>query len=96
MKNIENKLGEISREGKKIKDIWAKVILSHGTKKKYGGGNTEEVNSSVMIRTRKLSIKNPKIDMFFVHYGIRYNIIDFYPDFKKNSFWNFKCEVIYE
>ncbi len=33
MKNIENKLGEISREGKKIKDIWAKVILSHGTKK---------------------------------------------------------------
>lgn len=92
----KNELGEISRDETKIKDIWAKVKLNHGSKKKIAKVDTEEINGKVNIRVRKLSIKNPSIDMYFIHLGIRYNVIDFVPDFKTNSFWDFDCEVIYE
>lgn len=96
MTNIENSLGEIDRIPGKIKDVWAKIIPKHGKTKNFGDSNVEEVESIITIKTRKLSIKEPSIDMYFIHKGLKYEIIDFFEDFKTKSFWEFNCKVIYE
>lgn len=96
MVNTQNSLGELERTESKIKDVWCKVIPKHGKAQKMSNADVEEVQTNVIIKTRKLSVKNPEIDMYFMKNGIKYKIIDFLEDFKTNSFWEFNCEVIYE
>jgi len=93
-----NEINETTRIPVKLKDVWCKIIPNHGTSSIYGGThNVEEVKAKITIITRKLSIKNPKIDMYFLDSnGIRYNIIDFFPNYLKNDYWDFNCEVVYE
>lgn len=96
MVDSENSVGEIERNPEKIKDVWCRIIPKNGKKSKFGNADIEEVTSTITIKTRKLSVKNPKIDMFFKKNGIKYKVVDFLEDFKTNSFWEFNCEVIYE
>lgn len=96
MVDTENSLGEIDRTPGKIKDVWAKLTSTSGTQKKFGDSNLEEVEAEIKIITRKESIKDPAIDMYFMRKGLKYKIIDFVEDFKSRSFWEFNCEVIYE
>lgn len=92
----ENSLGEKERTEDKIKDVWANVIPKHGRASTYGNTNVSEVTQSLVIKCRKKSINEPSIDMFFKNGNQKYKVIDFIPDFKTNSFWEFNCEVIYE
>ena len=95
MTDVKNELGEITREPEKIKDVWAKIIPKHGTTSKVAE-IVENVVLNVIIRCRLLSIKNPEIDMFFMHQGLKYEIIDFIGDMKNKEFIEFSCKVIYE
>lgn len=96
MTDNENSLGEIDRMPGKIKDVWAKITQKQGTQKNIGDSSIQEVEAQIKIITRKESVKNPKIDMYFIHRGLKYEIIDFFEDFKSRSFWEFNCKVVYE
>lgn len=96
MTDIENEIGEVDRVGKKIKNIWCKILPQHGKRSKIGNTDLEEITLSLKIRCRKLSVKNPSIDMFFKKENQKYQVIDWIPDLKNNSFLEFICEVVYE
>ncbi|MGB6129675.1 MAG: head-tail adaptor protein [Psychrilyobacter sp.] len=96
MTDVENELGEVDRIGTKIKDIWCKILPKHGKISKIGSTDIEEVNLNLIIRCRKLSVKNPSIDMFFKKGNQKYQVIDWIPDLKNNSFLEFFCGVTYE
>lgn len=94
---VENELGEEEKAFGKIKDVYCQVIPNHGGTKTVGGTHTEEAYTTQTIKCRKLSIKNPKIDMFFKDAsGLKYEILDFYQDYKNNEFWEFKTRINYE
>jgi len=95
MTDIENELGEITREPRKIKNVWAKIIPRHG-KPSTIVGTVEEVVLDVIIRCRVLSIKNPSINMYFMRKGIKYEVFDFIEDMKNKEFIEFYCKIIYE
>ena len=96
MVDEQNEAGEVDRKPKKLKDVWCKIIPKHGKAQKFGNSEVEEVITQVTIKTRKKSVINPEIDMYFMKNGIKYKIIDFLEDFKTNEFLEFNCEVINE
>lgn len=98
---VENELGEKTKEFIKIKDVYCKIIPGHGNK--FGNakkvGNTELMESSNVqtILVRKLSIKEPKIDMYFKNsIGNKFEISDFFPNYKNNDEWEFLTKINYE
>ena len=95
MTDTRNEIGELERTPKKIKDLWAKIIPRHGSTSKVAE-IVDEVVLNVIIRCRKLSVKNPSIDMYFVQKGLKYEVIDFIEDMKNKDFMEFNCQVIYE
>lgn len=93
----ENELGENTKEYKKIKDIFCRIIPSHGGTIKKGNTELQESYTMQTILVRKLSIKTPKIDMFFKNEtGEKYEIQDFFPNYKNNNEWEFKTKIVYE
>ena len=97
--NVEtqNSIGEIERNFDKIKDVWAQVIPKHSSNtQNYGDSLAEQAELRVTILTRKKSIVNPTIDMYFMYKGKKYEIIDFIEDMKTNSFWEFNCKLNYQ
>lgn len=95
MTDTVNEIGETDRTPAKIKDLWVKILPRHGGTSKVAD-IVEEVTLNVIIRCRKLSVKNPAIDMFFMQKGIKYKVVDFIADMKNNEFMEFNCKVIYE
>lgn len=97
---VENELGEKTKEFIKIKDVYCKIIPAHGNK--FGNskkvGNTELMESSNVqtILVRKLSIKEPKIDMYFKNSIGKFEISDFFPNYKNNDEWEFLTKINYE
>ncbi|MCY6957956.1 hypothetical protein [Clostridium brassicae] len=94
---FKNELDEIDVKEGKIKDIWCNIVPQHGSTSKTGETDVEKVTTIQKIKCRKLSIKNPKINMFFKDKnGLKYEFLDFYPDYKNNDFWEIKTRIIYE
>lgn len=96
MNDTTNSLGETDRTPEKIKDLWAKIIPRHGKTENIADTNTQKSVLNVIIRCRKLSVPNPRIDMFFMVKGVKYEIIDFIGDMKEKTFIEFSCRCIYE
>ena len=95
MVNTVNELGELDRTAQKIKELWVKIIPRHGSTSAVAN-IVDEVVMSVTVRCRKLSIKNPAIDMFFMKNNIKYKVVDFIEDMKNKEFMEFNCKIIYE
>ena len=95
MIDTTNEIGELDRTPAKIKDLWAKIIPRHGGTSKVAN-IVDEVVLNVIIRCRKLSVKNPSMDMYFMHKNLKYEVIDFIEDMKNREFIEFNCKVVYE
>lgn len=95
MVNSRNEIGELDRTAEKIKDLWVKITPKHGSQSKVAD-IVENVVLSVIVRARRLSVKNPSIDMYFIKDNLKYEIIDFIGDMKNKDFIEFNCKIIYE
>lgn len=94
---VENELEEITKEFRKLKDIYCEIKPFHGGIKDVGGTGIQESYTIQRIFVRKLSIKEPKIDMYFKDpKGVKYEILDFFPNYKDNSEWEFRTRINYE
>ncbi|OLS02422.1 hypothetical protein [Tissierella creatinophila] len=94
---VENELGELSKDFGKIKDVYCEIIPSHGGVKSIGGTEVEESFTMQRIFIRKKSIKEPKIDMYFKDsLGCKYEVLDFFPNYKNNAEWEFRTRINYE
>lgn len=94
---VENELLEQEKVFGKIKDVYCQVIPSHGGTNKIDGTEVENSYTMQTILVRKLSIKEPKIDMCFLDStGAKYEILDFFPNYKNNSEWEFKTRIVRE
>jgi len=97
MIDVENSLGEITRKPAKIKNVFCNILPNFGGTSKIGNTNIEDVSITHKIRCRKRSIPTPEINMHFKDdKGSKYEIIAFYPDYKNNEFWEFKCTQNFE
>lgn len=94
MVEFENELGERDRREQKIKDLWVNASFSNTNTNMLGGTQIKSPTATQKIRVRKLEIKNPKLDMYFVDRdGFKYEILDFYPDYFNNDFWEFRTNM---
>jgi len=93
----ENELEEITKNFIKIKDIYCNIKPFHGGTKSVSGTDIQESYNTQRILVRKLSIKKPEIDMYFKDAaGQKYKVLDFYPNYKDNSEWEFRTRIEYE
>ena len=91
---IDNEIGEKEQVFSKLKEVFCKIIPSHGGESSIGNTDVKDSYTGQTIKCRKLSIKDPAISMYFTDMnGWKYEIIDFFPDYKDNSFWEFKTRV---
>lgn len=97
-KQVKNKLGENTKEFGYIKDIYCQITPSHGGIKDMGGTGITEAYTMQRIFVRKLSIKKPEIDMYFKDKitGVKYEVQDFFPNYKNNDEWEFRTRIDYE
>lgn len=94
---VENELGEITKEFGKIKDVYCEIIPQHGGVGKLGNTQVEESYTIQRVFVRKLSIKEPEIDMHFKDSnGWKYEILDFFPHYQNNAEWEFRTRINYE
>lgn len=93
----ENELGETIREEGKIKDVWCKVIPTSGSVNTIPNTEIKYSNVTHKIRCRKLSVKNPEVNMLFKDKeGNKYEVEYFQRDFKNNDFIEFLVKIKYE
>ena len=90
-----NELGEQDKKVDKIKDIYCNVLPATATQK-WGSTVNETITHSHKIMCRSLSIKKPKVDMFFMYKGLKYEFIYWDPDFNSNEFINVFTELVIE
>jgi len=94
---VENELGEITKEYKKIKDVYCDIRPQHGGVYEINDSGLQGSYTMQRIFVRKKSIKEPKIDMYFKdEAGNKYEIQDFFPNYKDNSEWEFRTRINYE
>lgn len=94
---VENELEEKTKEFKKLKPVYCEIKPFHGGIKNVGGTVIQESYTIQRIFVRKLSIKEPKIDMYFKDsLGNKYEVLDFFPNYKDNSEWEFRTKINYE
>ena len=91
----ENELGELTKVFKKIKDVYCEIRPQHGGVGELGGTGLGNAYTMQRIFIRKKSIKEPKIDMYFKGDGVRYEVQDFFPNYKDNSEWEFRTRINY-
>lgn len=93
----KNELRENVKAPYKIKDVFCEIKPQHGGTKTVGNTQVEESYTIQRIFVRKLSIKEPKIDMYFKDSnGWKYEIVDFFPHYKNNAEWEFRTRINYE
>lgn len=94
---VENELEETTKGFKKLKDVYCEIKPFHGGVKKVGNTDVQESYTIQRIFIRKHSIKEPKIDMYFKDStGAKYEITDFFPNYKDNTEWEFRTRINYE
>lgn len=94
---VENELGETTKKFDKIKDVYCEIKPFHGGVKEIGGTGIQESYTIQRIFIRKKSIKEPAIDMYFKDsLGCKYEVLDFFPNYKNNSEWEFRTRIEYE
>lgn len=93
----ENELGEITKEYRKIKDVYCEIRPQHGGTFEMSNTGLQGAYTLQRIFVRKKSIKEPKIDMYFKDVqGNKYEVLDFFPNYKDNSEWEFRTRINYE
>ena len=93
---VENELGETTKRFDKIKDVYCEIKPQHGGIAEIGGTGLQGAYTIQRIFVRKKSIKEPKIDMYFKGDGVKYEVQDFFPNYKNNSEWEFRTRINYE
>ena len=93
---FENELGEMDTEKGIIKPIVYCNILPNNASQKFNSAVTEIINHSHKFTCRALSIKEPKVDMFFKFKGLKYEFIYWNPDFKTNEFLEIFTKLVIE
>lgn len=94
---IENELGEIAKEYRKIKDVYCNIIPQHGGTFEMSDTGLQGAYTIQRIFVRKKSIKDPKIDMYFKdEQGNKYEVLDFFLNYKNNAEWEFRTRINYE
>ena len=94
---FKNELGEDDFKEDKIKNMFAGIIpIKIIGNISQGQVNTKYAETTHRVKVRKLSIKNPTIDMFFIYDGLRYDFLYFQPDFKNKEFLEINVQVKYE
>lgn len=63
----------------KINTVWAQI---------------ESLNDYTIIRIRKGSLKEPNMNYYFLMKNLKFEIISFVPDFKRNIYWEFRCKIV--
>lgn len=95
--HVKDELGQTTKKYRKIKYIYCNIVPTHGGVKEIGGTQVEESYTIQRIFVRKLSIKNPKTDMYFMDSnGWKYEILDFFPHYQNNAEWEFRTRINYE
>ncbi|WP_099192213.1 hypothetical protein [Tepidibacter mesophilus] len=92
------RLGTDDDKVEKIKDIFAELISDRkGSIRKVGGTDVTEVITTQKIKVRRLSIKEPKIDMFFKNQNLKYEVLEFFP-YSNNGeqYWMFNTKIVHE
>ena len=93
---VENEIGEVEYAFGKIKDVYCSVIPNHGGIRNIAGTEVEEAHTMQRVFIRKLSIKEPKITMYFEDdSGNKYEVLDFFPNYKNNAEWEFRTKISY-
>lgn len=93
---VENELEEITKKFNKIKDVYCEIKPFHGGTEDVGGTGMQKSHTIQRVFVRKLSILNPEIDMYFIGNGQKYEVLDFFPNYKDNSEWEFRTRINYE
>lgn len=92
----KNEIGETTHEFGKIKDIYCSIAPKHGGVRNIGGTEAEEAHTMQRIFVRKLSIEKPSITMYFLDdSGNEYEVLDYFPNYKDNSEWEFRTRINY-
>lgn len=93
-----NSLGESDYDYEKTKSIWSKIYpeFKGNVQSNQADKSINYAETTHIIKCRKLSIKEPSIDMYFKYQNLKYEVLFFQPDFQNNEFWQFKCKVVYE
>ncbi len=92
-----NELGEDEQTFGKIKDIFCNIVFSSGSTSSIGGTDVKDSSATLKIKCRKLSIKKPEISMYFVDQdGMKYEVLEFHRNYKKNNEWEFKVKITRE
>lgn len=93
---VENELEENAKKYIKTKDVYCEIKPQHGGVKEVGNTQVEEGYTIQRIFIRKLSIKKPKRDMYFMDSnGWKYEVLDFFPHYKNNDEWEFRTRINY-
>lgn len=92
---IENELGEVDFDYKKIKTIWGEITPQGGTIKESQAGNIyADISHKITIRANEL--KNISNDMYFIHKDLKYNVKYSYPNFKYRDSVDIFCSLVVE
>lgn len=89
-----NELGEIKREPGRIKYIYCDILpAGYSTKETKVTTRNEHTHK---FTCRLKSIPDPKLDMYFMHEGLKYEFLSWDVDFKNRQFLNIFTEQIIE
>lgn len=93
----ENALGEKEKVWRYKKTVYCNIAPFHGGTSSIGGTDVKSSYTIQRITLRKFSIKAPKIDMYFLDLnGHKYEVLDFFPNYKNNDEWDFRTHIIRE
>lgn len=94
---VNNEIGEREKGYVYQKTVFCSIVPNSGGISNIADTEVKDSFTTLTINIRKLSIKNPEIDMYFRDDdGIKYEILDFFPFYKDNSEWQFKCKIVRE
>lgn len=97
MEDTVNEIGENDRQPKLVKTVWTNTGFVNTGANTRPNSDVEYATSTQKIRLRKQEVSNPKLDMYFIDTSNnKYEIIDFYPDYYNNNFWEFRTKIIRE
>jgi len=91
-----NELNENDKKEKKIKNIFVQIFPNYNEYDKTTP-ITDYAEITHKIRCRKLSIKIPQIDMFFIDQDkFKYEVISYCTDYIFKEWWELQCKIILE
>lgn len=91
---VKDKLGQWSTKDGKIKDIYCDIMPYRGSE--ANTPVTEYINQVFKIKVRYKSITDPKLDMFIIFKGKKYQFVSWNPDFNDRNYLEIFAKLILE